>query len=167
MKIKNCEGMSLIEILVAVTIFALLGIMITGSIALSLQGSKKSEVQTKVGENLGYAMGVIERQIRNANSIPDCATNPDPYTLNYLDQHGEASSFSCVGIGGADPYIASGSGRLISNDVKVISCSFVCQIGATANMSYVDVFLEMQSVSGTGVEKTTLSSSTQIFLRSY
>ena len=161
------RGMSLLEILIVVAIFAFLGIIVTGSVALSLRGGRKSESQVKVGENLNYAMSVIERQIRNANSIPDCVTNPDSHILNYTDQQGDATSFSCVNIGGADAHVASGSGRLTSDDVIVTSCSFICQKGASANPPSVNVFLEMRSVIGGGIQDTTLSSNSQILLRSY
>ncbi|QQG41392.1 MAG: type II secretion system protein [Candidatus Woesebacteria bacterium] len=166
-KIKNWEGMSLLEILIVVTLFAFLGLIVTGSIILSLQGSKKSEAQTKVSENLGYTMSIIERQIRNANSVPDCATNTDNHILNYTDQNGDATSFSCINMSGADPYVASGSGRLTPDDVLVTACNFTCAPGTAANPPTVSVFLEMQSAAGTGSQTTAISSSTQIQLRSY
>lgn len=157
----------MLEILIVVTLFAFLGLIVTGSIILSLQGSKKSEGQTKVSENLSYAMSVIERQIRNANSVPDCATNIDSHILNYTDQNGDATSFSCVNINGVDPYVASGSGRLTASDVLVVACNFTCLAGTAANPPSVNVFLEMQSAAGTGSQTTAISSSTQILLRSY
>ncbi len=100
LKITNILGLSLIEILVVVSIFAILGIIITRSVILTLQGSKKSESLIRVRENLDYAKSVIERQIRNADNA-ECP-NPDTTLLNYTDQFGNKTSFSCTNIGQAD-----------------------------------------------------------------
>src|SRR5512137_3061278 len=95
---KNQKGLSLIEILVVITIFAILGIVIARSIILSLQGSQKSTGLVAVRENLDFATSIIERQLRNANSVTSACpvggiqVNP----LVYVDQNGNSSSFACV-----------------------------------------------------------------------
>lgn len=147
------DGMSLIEILIVVTIFAILGIITTRAIFLTLQGSKKSESTVKVRENLNYSLGVIERQLRNANSVVDCSAN----VINYTDQNGNPASFSCVNTGSANSYIASGSARLTGDSVNIISCEFNCPPTVSTNPPEVTISLEAQGV----------SLSTQIFLRSY
>ena len=73
---KLQKGMSLLEILVVVAIFSILGVIVTRSVLLTLRGSKKSESQVKVRENVNYALAVIERQLRNADSIVTCPNDP-------------------------------------------------------------------------------------------
>ena len=127
------KGMSLLEILVVISIFAILGILVTQSVVLTLQGSKKSESMVRARENLDYSLSIIERQVRGASSVSPC-TGLAVSTISYLDQNGQQGSFSCVNTGAANSYIASGSAnlRLTTDAVKVTSCSFVCS-PATAN----------------------------------
>lgn len=160
------KGMSLLEILVTVAIFSVLGVIVTRSVLLTLRGSKKSESQVKVRENINYSLAIIERQLRNANSIVVCP-NPDSSRIDYKDTFGNATSFSCVSIGGADPYIASGSARLTNNEVKITSCSFVCAQGLTTNPVSVDVSIEAVDANAVGIEGAKVSATTKIFLRDY
>jgi len=160
------KGMSLLEILIVVAIFAVLGIVTTQAVFLTLQGSKKSESTVRVRENVDYALGVIERQLRNADSVPVCP-NPSPNVIDFLNQNGEATSFSCVGIGGSDPYIASGSARLTSTEVKITICSFSCSPGTSVNPPVVSVDIEAQDKNAVGIQGSTVSNTTQIYLRNY
>lgn len=163
------QGISLIEVLVVITIFSVLGIIITRSIILSLQGSQKSVGLVAVRENLDYSIGVIERQLRNANSIVDCTNQPiNPQLLNYLDDNGKLASFSCVSPG-TSGYIASGSAnlRLTSNAISIISCSMVCHSGVSANPAYVDISLSAQPANLSGVQNSVVTTTTRIYLRNY
>ncbi len=151
--------MSLLEILVVVAIFAVLGIIVTQSVILTLRGSKKSESQVRVRENIGYALSVIERRLRNADSITSC----DGQTVTYRDSQGISSTFSCVS--GADSYVASASARLTSSEVLINTCSFVCDL--TSSPPSVTVSLEATEASATGIEGARVSSSTKVYLRTY
>lgn len=165
-KWKIQQGMSLLEILVVVAIFAILGIITTQAVILTIGGSKKSESLVKVRENISYSMGVVERQIRNADSVTECP-NPDSAILNYADADGSATSFTCTNIGSADGYLASGSARLTSAEVNITSCLFSCTPGTSTNPSSVSVTLEAQDKNSTGVQSSKVSNSTQIYLRNY
>lgn len=101
---KMNKGLSLLEILVVITIFSVLGILVSQSVILTVRGTKKSESLVSVRENVNYAMGVIERQVRNSDKIV-CEESTET-NLSYVDQEGNASDFWCV-IGGNDSYIAS------------------------------------------------------------
>jgi type II secretory pathway pseudopilin PulG len=121
--VKGNKGFSIIEVLVAAGVFAILGILSTSAILISLKGSKKSESQLKVRDNLNYVLGIMERQIRNAKSI-SCAGN----TLNYVDADGKSGAFALDGVSRVTwkrPGEATAFG-LTSTDVKVESCTFVC-----------------------------------------
>lgn len=159
--------MSLLEILVAVSVFAVLGILITRSVLLTLGGGKKSESLIKVRENVNYSIGVIERQLRNANSIIDC-TNTDTSRISYTDQSGNTSSFSCVDIGSPSVagYIASGSAKLSNDSVNFTSCSFFCVLG-NGSPSSVTIAVEAKDVNSYGIENSVVTTTSQIFLRNY
>lgn len=160
------RGMSLIEILVVITIFAVLGIIVTSSIVLTLQGTRKSESLIKVRENLNYSLAVIERNIRNANSIPVCP-EATTTTINYLDQYGNPTSFSCANTGLEDSYIASGSSRLTSNAIKIVSCSFTCTPSDSSTPPLVTIDLTVQDASSSGTQNAEVTTVTQIYLRNY
>lgn len=166
-KNKNSQGLSLLEILVVVSIFAALGILITRSVLLTLGGGKKSESLIKVRENLNYSIGVIERQLRNANSITNCGTTGTSL-INYSDQSGNAASFSCVDVGtsGKVGYIASGSAKLSSDTVNITGCSFVCGLGV-GSPSSVTINLTGIDASAMGIENSAVTITTQVFLRNY
>lgn len=150
------KGFSLIEILMTITTFALLGMMVTSAVALSMKGSKKGESTIKVRESLDYALAIIERQLRNAEKVEPCP-NPNPQVLAYYDLKGAATSFSCVNAGGADGYLASGSARLTTTDAAISNCSLVCQTGTYSTPPQVQIDITSGSV--------TLS--TKINLRTY
>jgi len=166
-KIKLSYGISLLEILVAVSVFAVLGILITRSVLLTLGGGKKSESLIRVRENVNYSIGVIERQLRNANSIIDC-TNADTSRISYTDQSGNSASFSCVDIAtsGAVGYIASGSAKLTSDGVDFTDCSFICTLG-DGSPSSVTIDVEAKDALANGVDNAVVTTTSEIFLRNY
>ena len=162
----NNKGMSLLEILVVVSVFAVLGILITRSVLLTLGGGKKSESLIRIRENLNYTIAVIERQLRNADSIIDCS-NTNPLSISYKDQSGTATTFTCViGTQGSGGYIASGSAKLSADTVNITDCSFVCA-SSSGTPSSITINLEGTDASTVGVENTIVTAKTQIFLRNY
>jgi hypothetical protein len=161
------DGLSLLEILVVVSIFAALGILITRSVLLTLGGGKKSESLIRVRENLNYSIGVIERQLRNANSITTCP-NSDTSTISYVDQNGNTTTFSCrnIGVSGSVGYIASGSAKLSSDAVNITGCSFACALGV-GSPSSVTINLTAIDASAMGIENSAVTATTKVSLRNY
>lgn len=164
MKKEIESGISLIEILVVVTVFAVLGVMVSSSLVLTIQGTKKSESLIRVRENLNYSLAVVERNIRNANEILECP-NSDTSKITYLDKNGVSASFSCVGVGQSDSYIASGSARLTSNTIKITSCTFTCTQADLSNPPSVTVNVAVQDASATGVQGSSVTAESKIYLR--
>lgn len=161
------EGVSLIEILVVTTIFAILGIITTRSVLLTLQGSKKTESVVRVRENLNYALSVVERNLRNANGVSQCP-NPDPLSLVYTSAQGSSTSFSCVNLGSNNGYIASGSASLTSSSINVTACQFTCtQSGGGANPPSVTVSFGAKDKSTAGIEGAEVTVTNKIYLRNY
>lgn len=167
---KIQRGISLIEILVVVSIFAVLGVIVTRSVILTLQGSKKSDSLVSARENLDYSMSIIERQVRNADSIECPNPNIPTSSLTYHDQNGNKNTLSCLG-SPPDSYVASGSGnlRLTSDAISITNCSsaFTCNLGDSTSQSYVDVSLTAQSSTLVGAQSSAVTASTRIYLRAY
>lgn len=164
MKNQN-KGMSFIEILIVVAIFAILGILVGRVTLLTLRGSNKSDALVKVRENLDYTIAVMERQIRNAEEVLPCP-NPSPTRVDYKNSQGIADYFACV-TSGNDVYVASGSARLTTNEVVVISCNIICTPSTGNNQTSVSISLEARDARSVSIESARVSASTQIFLRTY
>jgi prepilin-type N-terminal cleavage/methylation domain-containing protein len=161
---KVCEGFSLIEILIVISIFSVIGILSTRAILLTMRGAKKSDSQVRVRENVNYALSVIERQIRNSEGVT--CPNPNPLILNYISPEGTQTTFSCV-TAGTDKYIASGSARLTSSDIVVTSCSFDCTQTDLNNPPVVKVSVVAEDSTATSVEKGSITAETEIVTRNY
>lgn len=166
MKVMSNKGFSIVELLVVTMVFTMLAILATQSIFLTLRGSRKSEAVVSVRENVDYAFAVMERQIRNAESV-DC---PDDKTLNYVDEYGQATSFSCE-TSGDETFIASGSAsnRLTNPDVN-INCSvgvFTCTAASGGVPPFVKIDITAESAESISAEGSRVTTSTRVLLRSY
>ena len=163
---KNNKGISLIEILIVIGVFAVLGILSTSAVLLSLQGSKKGDAQVKVRENLDYAISIIERQLRNAGNVSPCP-NTNPLVISYSDSNDIFSSFSCLNVPSAG-YVASGSARLTSEEIKITACSFVCTAGIQSMPPKVTIDIKAVDAASQGSkEGASVTISTEINLRTY
>lgn len=160
-------GVSLFEIIIVVAIFAVIAVLTTRSTFLTLRGSRKSDSQIKVKENLEYALNVVERQIRNADLINSTCDGSSLGRIDYADSGGVLSFFSCEDRGGTSGYIASGSARLTSSEVNLTSCSFICTSQEGSVPAEIVVNLTAKDTSAVDVESTSVSTSTRIFLRNY
>jgi type II secretory pathway pseudopilin PulG len=164
MKTKTNSGLSLVEILIVITIFASLGILSTRSVFLTLRGAKKSDSLVRVRENVNNALSVMERQIRNSESV-DCV-NSTATNLVYTSLEGVDTSFTCVDAGN---YIASGSAllRLTSPDISVTTCSFNCSQTSLDIPPLVKITIVAEDNTSTSVEKGSITTETQIVGRNY
>mgnify|MGYP001594650556 CR=1 FL=1 len=159
------KGVSLIEILIVVAIFAVLGILISRVILTTLMGSSRSDNLVKVRDNIDYTLSVMERQIRNAESVSPCP-NPDTTRIDFRDSNGIAAFFACTNVG-ASGYVASGSARLTNDEVAITACSLVCTAASGRVPPAVDISLEARGANQTGVERAMVTAVTKIFLRTY
>lgn len=159
------KGVSLIEILIVVAIFAVLGLLISRVILTTLRGSNRSDSLVKVRDNLDYALSVMERQIRNADSVSPCP-NPDTTRVDFRDSNGIATYFACTNVG-ASGYVASGSARLTNDEVAITACSLTCTPTTGRVPPSVNISLEARGANQTGVERAIVTIATKIFLRTY
>ena len=162
---NNLKGMSLVEILIVISVFAVLGILTTRAIVTTLKGARKSESQIQVKENINYAFSVMERNLRSSESILPCP-NPDTTTISYTSLEGEISTFSCI-LTSDTGYIASGSARLTSTDIVVTSCSISCVQEESNYPPIVSIAVTATDINSTGSEAGKVTIETEIVGRNY
>ncbi len=171
-KSKIFSGFSLIEMLVVIFVFSILGIVATQIIAMSLRGSQKSESIGEVRANVEYTVSTMERLLRNATEINVTGCNTSTIRLDYKDEYKKDCHFECV-TSGFDRYIASGSAgvtavRLTSNKVRIqcsniFSCNQPLDVPPTVSITLVGEDAEL----GTGVGGSRVTVKTQLQLRTY
>jgi len=155
------KGFTLIEIMVVISVFAVLSVLVTRSVMVTIRGSKKSESQIKVRENVNYAFSVMERQLRSAQKILSCSAD-EPLEILYTDDNGQPADFTCE-----EGYIASSSARLTSSDINVDYCSITCQQNSVNDPPIVTINVSASENSSTGVEIGTITMKTEIVGRNY
>lgn len=122
------KGYSFIELLVVITMIAILGTITTEAFILGIRAQAKSETLKEVKQNADYMGQVIEQMIRNSAEIEEsqCNINNQQLTLESLD--GTLTTFDC-----SEQFMASNSGefpeptigaKISSNRVKVETCNF-------------------------------------------
>ena len=164
---KLCDGFSLIEMMVVISVFAVIGILTTSVVALTLKTSKKSDSLIRTRENVNYALAVIERQIRNAESIEMC-TGAASQTLSYSSIEGVSGSFTCVAPTiDTTGYIASGSARLTSDDISITSCTFTCSQTDANNPPSVKVSIAAEDSTSSLDQGSFVTSEIEIVTRNY
>lgn len=161
----NKRGFSIIEMLVVISIFAVIGVFTTRAISLTLKSSKKSDSLVRVRENINYSLSILERQIRNSERISSCTGSPTS-SISYTSVEGILSTFSCI-TPGASGYIASGSARLTSSDISITTCSFTCTQVDANNPAVVKINVVAEDATSSSVEKGTVTAETEIIVRNY
>ncbi|MBX4205777.1 prepilin-type N-terminal cleavage/methylation domain-containing protein [Candidatus Microgenomates bacterium] len=155
-------GFSLLEIMVVFTIFAFLALIATQSIFATLRLSTKSTATSRVRNDIDYALSIMERNLHNASNVGNCDDN----VVTYLDVSGNTGTFSCESIGD-NGYLASGSGRLTGTDTEITTCEIVCTDASAKVPALINVSISAKDNKKTGSEGSQLTTSTQIYLRSY
>lgn len=92
--------------------------------------------------------------------------NTDPYIINFTNEDGVASSFSCADLGETG-YIASGSARLTSDDISITACSFTCLEGDSGGPAAISVSLTAEDAEESGIIKGKATFDSKIILRNF
>ncbi len=160
------NGFTLIEMLVVVVVFAIIGVVSSETIILTLRGTEKADSISKVRNNLDFAVGSMERQIRGAKRVTSSCTNSSSSSITFLDQDNNSITFSCVGVNSnhLPSSIASSSASLTSSNITISSCSFTCKPGSTTSPAQVTINVTGQD---SGNQLSPVSVVTQITLRTY
>ena len=168
----SISGYSLIEMLVAIGVFAVIGIVVTSSLASSFKNSKKATAISNVKSNVDYAMSTMERLLRNAVHVD--TVNSTPKMLVYEDEYGNSDMF--FNCDSANSYIASGSATLgtniqLTSDETLIDCSgtiFTYPASAPGVPQIVEITLKGTDKNvGVTAEGSSVTSKTRVLLRNY
>lgn len=158
---KKTSGFSLIEVLVVLTIFGFVALITSGSVLTTIRGAKRADSDTKVRENVTYALSTMERHLRNAVTV-SCSGG----RVDYTDQSQLAASFYLNTVGN-DRYIASvsASNRLTSADVNVTTLAFACIPADGSTPPSVNISITAEDRNAQGAERSQITSSTKVNLR--
>lgn len=135
---KSKQGFTLIEMLVATTVLALIAAVVTQVFSLTTKSNTKTEVLKEVKQNGDFALELLTRLIRNAQSVtsPCSATGETTTSLTIKNPDGFFSTFSCklnnnvwkiASSGGeTDAYLTSDSVSLLQSGNQC-GLTFVCK----------------------------------------
>ena len=129
-KKEKKSGYSLIELLVVITLIAILGTLTAEAFILGLRAQSKSEIVKEVKQNADYIGQVIENMVRNSIDIEETQCNNSFQQLTIKSPDGLYTTFDC-----SSSVMASISGQfpvptiyltLSSNRVSIVenSCNF-------------------------------------------
>ncbi|QQS39544.1 prepilin-type N-terminal cleavage/methylation domain-containing protein [Candidatus Woesebacteria bacterium] len=160
------KGFSLVELLIVVTIFAILSVVGTQIVTVSLRSTTKSEEMSTVREDVDFVLNVINRQLRNAKSI-DC-TASNPIQLSYTNADGNPATIACVNSTNGEIRLdgtrINSANTLINCNFPTVPAIFICTPSIGTNPPAVQVALTARnSANSTSV----VSSVVNIVLRSY
>jgi prepilin-type N-terminal cleavage/methylation domain-containing protein len=109
------NGFTLLEILVVLAIFSILGVVTTSILFTTLRSATKADTLREVKQNGDYAIRVMERLIRNANEVTICT--PAANTLTIVNTDGSRNTFTAEHVIPADvSKIAINPGVYLTND---------------------------------------------------
>lgn len=152
------KGFTLIEVLVVIF---LLGVVMAIGVNLFfsiLKGGSKAEIVKEVKQNGDYAISVMERMTRNAQS----ASCSDSSSVTIKNPDGWTTTFVCE-----DGRIASNSGTyLTSESVTATGCTFSCG-GTTPEVVTISFTLSQKGTPVRVEERATANFQTKVSLRTY
>ncbi|HWA51759.1 MAG TPA: prepilin-type N-terminal cleavage/methylation domain-containing protein [Patescibacteria group bacterium] len=163
---KKNKGYTLIEMMVVIIVFSVLAIVVSETVISTLKGTSKSAAISSVRQNLDYAIGSMERQIRGAQSITSTCNGAPATQISFIDQNLNPVTFSCndINSNGQVSNIASSSASLTSGSISISSCSFTCTNGTTNSPPSVLINITASDIKG---QNAPITETTQITLRSY
>ena len=128
--LKN--GFTLIELLVVTALILIIIGAVTQLFFGALRGAVKTTITNETRQTADYALSIMERMIRNAETVNNMTTYCDgssQSSISIQGQDGAETVFACPTDASA-PYLASNSARLTSSKVAVdiypSGCSFSC-----------------------------------------
>ena len=126
---KQENGFTLIELLVVTALILIIIGAVSQLFFGALRGAVKTTITNETRQTADYALSVMERMIRNAETIDNMTTYCDGSSQSSISIDGATTVFACP-IDVSAPYLASNSARLTSSKVAVdvypSGCSFSC-----------------------------------------
>lgn len=156
------KGMSLIELLVAMTIFIVIILIASQTLFAAIRGNSKSEQTIKVKQAGGYVMSVMERELHSALNVQACTAT----RVDYTDSAGQTKYFECKDVGAvAGGYINSSAGRITPNNVRLDVCSLTCSLTPSGDSVSLNLKFTPSVQGDRPEEKAFFEAKTRILLR--
>lgn len=123
------KAFTLIEVVVAIGIFAVLSVVSSLLLVGVLRGSKKAAAVILVRGEGAYATESMAAQLRFGKSITSCTGSG----VTAKTKTGADLIFECLG-----DYLASNSARLTTSNVRIVSCAnvFTCPDAQTVRITF-------------------------------
>lgn len=137
------KGFSLIEVLVVLSVFALIAVIASQVLFPVFRGGGKTGAAIIVKQNGNYAVSVIQRELYNARQVSECTQNE----VRYFNADGQSVLLSCTPSGGIS---LGGSRSLTSAEVEVESCTVAC---SPPPITEVIIDFRLKKSGATGVEE--------------
>lgn len=92
------RGFTLLEILISISIAGAVGVLIAQVFFTTARTNTKTELLKDVKQNGEYAMGIIERMIRNSLRVESTCldTGTTLSSIDILNSNGDTTTFSCI-----------------------------------------------------------------------
>lgn len=181
---RQRSGFTLIEMMVVVTVLAIIAGIGSSMLFSILRGSTKTQTMLMVKQQGEFATLVMERMIRNARSIEHTSSGPTSYTSNSLkiiNPDGFSTTFSCANIDNSpdgkfeiastSASLVSAVDRLTSADVAVENCNLFTitkgQAGINPDTVRINFKLSPSIQGNRPEEQSTVTFDTTVSLRNY
>jgi prepilin-type N-terminal cleavage/methylation domain-containing protein len=154
MKFLNRKGFTLIELIVVMSIFVVVGGLIISILFITFRGSNKAETMSIVKQNGTFALSQMVKQIRYARSLDAPAScvptaNAPTLTVTALND-GLQTTFSCPN-SQASPITSNSAALVDSNAVSVTYCSFTCSQNNISEPPRVTIQFTLSSKNSSGL----------------
>ena len=170
------QGFTLVEMLIVLAIFGVLGVMASSSLFSIFQGASKTEILKEVKQNGDYALSLMEQKIRNAGSVtyiagtyPCGTTSISGSSIEILNQDDTPTIFSCTNNVLQQQLGLAAASNLTNSTVEVVDCNsvFSCVKSDTSNIPVVTIqfSLTQSNASANLSESSTQVFKTQVSLR--
>lgn len=166
------KGFTLIEMLVVISMVAIIGSLVVTILVMTLRGSNKAELISTLKQNGNAAMAQMVRQIRYAKSLDTPSSCITPVTTQSLTTTSltddQQTTFTCVT--GANSTIASnGASLLDTTSGSVSTCSFVCSQQNIFDPPSITIQFTLTAKNANQLEETqaTVPFQTTVKLRNY
>jgi prepilin-type N-terminal cleavage/methylation domain-containing protein len=128
---NNKRGFTLIEMMVAISIFSIVAVIVTSSIIMMLDAARRANQTRLLMDNVDFALDSMVNKIKFGNDFPTNFTDSSAKTFTFKDRNGVATTYAlsgsapstCIAIsqsGGANSCITSSEiniDKLIFTDI--------------------------------------------------
>lgn len=151
------KGFSLIELLIVVGVFSVLGVVVSQAIVSSVRTAKKADTSVEVRETVSFALETIERKALNATDVPSCQSADTSFL--YISGSEEDSIYECV-----DNHLRENGARITNDTTRLTKCELICSVDASGAPT-ITVNLDGESIND-GIDGAQVSLSKKIRPRS-